>query len=482
MRKKISEYFGLGKGQIEIDFIDIPIHGDIPLYIDPFALHHRVDRWSIDVHNTIVDYFQTVIDAIRDNENDKALLLLSFLREPNFTRLGLSRGKRARGRGIGNIQAVRLFKAFKQSRAVQTGLLRDLEDCILLIDDIGPDKISDIATNIIKHHLIEYTQQQCLFWDIECKKVGIGEVWRGLNAGWVSEMASLPLLDHDPIILIPKSIVKARVAFDAQDYYGREILEYLQAYHFDANTNLVRLLRSGKRKPPTKKTLKEKHPFSKGYLFEVTKDHPDLLSRYKERKKAALTETSFEEIAGATDELANIDYDALAKGFDKIPAGDKYANDFHNYAKGILEAIFYPHLNNPKKEQSIEQGRKRVDIVFQNAAKEGFFHILSSIKNIPCAYIYFECKNYSGDPGNPELDQLTGRFNVNSGRFGFLVCRRFEDKDLFYHRCRDSAQAQRGFVMPLDDSDLKYLLHIKKTASNEAISKFLDDCYRKIAL
>ena len=101
------------------------------------------------------------------------------------------------------------------------------------------------------------------------------------------------------------------------------------------------------------------------------------------------------------------------------------------------------------------------------------------MKKIPCAYVYFECKNYSGDPGNPELDQLAGRFHVNFGRFGILVCRTFQDKPLFYTRCRDSAQAGRGYIVPFDDSDLKMLLHLRQSASPEAISEYLDECFRK---
>ena len=79
------------------------------------------------------------------------------LREPNQTRFGLSRGDRPHGRGVGADQALELYDALSQSAAVQTGLLKDLEDCELLIPGISSDKISDITTNIIRPNLIEYT-------------------------------------------------------------------------------------------------------------------------------------------------------------------------------------------------------------------------------------------------------------------------------------------------------------------------------------
>jgi hypothetical protein len=40
---KFSEAFGLNKIQAELDFVDIEVDGDTPLYVDPFALSIRKD-------------------------------------------------------------------------------------------------------------------------------------------------------------------------------------------------------------------------------------------------------------------------------------------------------------------------------------------------------------------------------------------------------------------------------------------------------
>jgi hypothetical protein len=91
---------------------------------------------------------------------DEARDLLAHLREPTETRFGLS-SKRPAGAGIGPHQAQQLFEALRDSSAVTTGLLSSLEECELMIEGIGRDKISDLTTNVIRAHLIEYTQQQC---------------------------------------------------------------------------------------------------------------------------------------------------------------------------------------------------------------------------------------------------------------------------------------------------------------------------------
>jgi hypothetical protein len=72
--------------------------------------------------------------------------------------------------------------------------------------------------------------------------------------------------------------------------------------------------------------------------------------------------------------------------------------------------------------------------------------------------VFVECKNYTREIANPELDQMIGRFSDNRGRVGLIVCRRFENKALFLQRCRDTAADGNGFIIALDDTDLGHLI------------------------
>jgi len=68
-----SECFNLNKSQYELDFVDVPVNnGDVPLFIDPYAISKRNDYWSIDCHNAIVKFFQGVIDEIRNGNETQA--------------------------------------------------------------------------------------------------------------------------------------------------------------------------------------------------------------------------------------------------------------------------------------------------------------------------------------------------------------------------------------------------------------------------
>lgn len=144
-----SDHFGLEKSQGELDFVNVHLDRDVPLFLDPFAVSQREDRWGQDAHATLVAFFQSIVDRIRANRGADARRLLQHLREPNETRFGLSKG-RPQGAGIGTHQADELFRALERSQAVQTGFLSSLEECELMIEGIGRDKISDLTTNVLR--------------------------------------------------------------------------------------------------------------------------------------------------------------------------------------------------------------------------------------------------------------------------------------------------------------------------------------------
>ncbi len=143
-----SEYFGLNKQQAELDFVDIFIDGDKPLYVDPYVFKVRDDAWSVECNNLIVDFFSTVVLAIRNQNTAYARRLLEHLNEPKETHLGVSRSSFS-GKGVSGKQAGDLYYRLRNSKAVKTGHLKDLSDCELMIPGIGFDKVSDITTNII---------------------------------------------------------------------------------------------------------------------------------------------------------------------------------------------------------------------------------------------------------------------------------------------------------------------------------------------
>lgn len=481
MAKKFSQIFNIALDQPQLDFVDITPDTDTPLYIDPFAISIKDDEWSISCHRHIRHFFTTALDHIRNNRQPQARAMLNGLSEPNETCLGLSSGRPA-GRGVGGKQAFDLYESLAKSQAAKTGLLEELADCDLFVEGIGPDKLSDITTNIIRKLLIQYTQAQCKLHGIELKGTyPTGRFWDIDRRMWRSEYQALPIFKKRPLILVPKYSVRRKMCINAQEYYSHHVLNFIQQEELDRGSSLVRTLKSGESRPPFKNDLKEKFPFSRDFLARFSEANPEVLRGYKDL---------YSNLKGASGSLEHSDFDdgfeeaifaeAIADRLRKIPSGDAAAASYHTFIIGALEFIFWPHLIYPKKEDPIHDGRKRVDISYTNAAQGGFFYRVHAAYNIGATYVMVECKNYSKDPANPEIDQLSGRFSANRGRVGFLVYRTVSDYNRLIKRCRDTAQDGRGVIIPIGDDQVFAYLSLIASGNRKAVDGKLEQTLERL--
>lgn len=332
---RFSQAFSLRKEQAELDFVDIDLEKDLPLFVDPFALSIRKDKWSYYCTQHIVSFFQTAIDAIHADDHDRAKRVLTNLSEPNETRLGMSAYEPS-GRGVSGKQAFDLYEALVDSEAAKTGVLSEIAECDLFISGIGPDKISDITTNVIRGPLVEYTQRQCELHGVSLQgSVPAGRFWDMDIRDWTAHYAAMPVWAGRKVLLVPKASVRFRMSLDSQEYYNHFVLEFLQAEHLRAGTALVQTLKNGARRV-TKKSLKELHPFSKDELYRFTKAHPQVLDLYKKAERRE-REASDRDLDEGFDEAAFCD--ALSAALRSIPTGASAASDFHNLMIGAVEAL-----------------------------------------------------------------------------------------------------------------------------------------------
>jgi hypothetical protein len=455
---KFSNAFNLGKTQPELDFIDVSLTRDNRLFVDPFVLSQKVDRWSQDAHRTVTTFFQLIVNEIRAGNDQRAKQLLMHLREPNETRLGYSR-RRPQGAGIGDMQAEDLFEVLRDSSAIQTGFIQSLEESELMIEGISHDKISDLTTNIIRGELITYTGEQCTLHNIPTQEVALSAHFDTDLMDWRADYANLPVYHNKPVLLVPKSLVRRSAAYKYPQYYQHFVLNYLQQEELgNPQSNLVRSLRNGRR-VVYKKEIAARHPRSKEFLYAFSRQHPEVLREYRDW----LTRMERDGVTQEVDEQdERLIAGALAHALRAIAPGDAQASEYHGLMTGVSEFIFFPSLVHPKKEHEINQGRKRIDILFENGATQGIFFNLPVVRHLPCAYVPFECKNYRTEVANPELDQLAGRFSVNRGKLGFLCCRNFQNRARFIESCRDTLRDDRGLIVPLDDETVQRLLtHIE---------------------
>lgn len=342
-----------------------------------------------------------------------------------------------------------------------------------------------MTTNIIKKHLIEYTQEQCKIWDIKLTcGVTSGHFWEEKQKIWENEYTDMLVIDGRKILLVPKRIVSYSKEYTHEKYKQHFVLNFLQNEHLRLQTSLVKERKDKfKTKYVTKKSVEEYESKSnlldKKWLADFTLEHPEVFSEFK--NKTIKNIKSFRNDELSKEEVGDI-INYLISRLKSIPPGAKDANTYHKTVLGIMELLFYPDLANPKIEQEIHDGRKRIDITFDNCAENGFFFRLATTYDIPSNFIIIECKNYSNDLKNPELDQLSGRFSANRGKFGISVCRTIENMDLFINRCIDTYKDGRGLIIPIIESDLIEMLENYSSSGKHFWEKFFQDKFHEIGI
>jgi hypothetical protein len=348
-----------------------------------------------------------------------------------------------------------VWAALTKSKASKTGLLKDIEDACLFIEGIGPDRISDAVCNIIRGPLIQYTQDMCKYYGIQLTHdVDSGPIWDPQTGLWQDALVQLPVTPFGKLLLVPKAAVRHRLVYDATTYYTHYLLPAMQASEKSLNSSLVHVLKDG-RKRVTKKSLRNKYGVDKLAIVDQTLRHPDVLKQYRDSTKKGSRPITHQQLA----EIENIpppNFSGLLSAVTSVKPGKLGATDYENAIEKLLSALFFPSLSSPQKQHEIHGGRKRIDITYVNNPVGGFFLWVST--HYPSAHIFVECKNYGKEIGNPEFDQLSGRFSPSRGQVGLLVCRSVEDSDKVAASCLDTANDGRGWIVVLTDDDLKQLV------------------------
>lgn len=468
--QKFSDYFKLPKN-IEFDFLDIYAHQDIPLFLDPYGISAMGSKWSRECETQIATYFQYLIDSIRTADKKTTKRLLNALHEVNEVALGYSLSEPS-GRGVGPKQAKEIQAAFETSQAAKSGDIRDIADCALMIPGINRDKISDITANILKKQLIQFTQEQCQIHSIPMERAAVNNAFDYEKFNFISFYANLPVINGRPKILLPINSVRQDPQLSKDKYYRNFVIEFLKAEHEHAGDSLATVLKNGKVKVRIA-DLKAKYPLRAEFLYDFSKQHPKILEKYKSelRRVAANKAPSAQLVTKRKILNASERMEILSS----IKVGNDDASRFHKISFDNLIHIFGKRLSNPNREREINQGRKRIDIVFDNSDKKGFFNLLNTLHHIHCPKIFAECKNYGREIGNPEVDQLQGRFSKIRGKFGLLLCRSIKDKNLLINRCKDILHDNQNYIIVLDDNDIVTLLNLKDKAEEEEIDNFMSN-------
>ncbi len=477
---KISKLMGLKKSQYELDFYDFDVSMDTYKFFDPYYISKSDNVFLKECNEYITSFFNNFLYFLEYGYEAQALALFSHLGEMNEICLGMSKGSPT-GKGVGSIDAQKIFNAIKESVAFKNGTINAIADLRLFINGIDRDKVSDMVANIIKKPLIEYTKTQCQLYNIVLTRGETGYFWD--KTKWDRNLDDLLIIEDKVYFLYPRELITSAKYFSANEFFRNYILEYLQQKHLSENSHLVRETRDRNGKIVNRRVFKKDiikdieqkgEVINKDWFSRFAKENPEV---YRHFNTDIINKITEEPVIIINQEELNSIIDTLIQELNNIQVGGDNATIYHHLISGILELLFFSYIAHPRIEQEIHEGRKRIDIVFDNIAENGFFFLLGTTYNIPCSQIMIECKNYSKDINNPELDQMAGRFSARRGKFGIICCRNIKDKATFIKREKDTFQDDRGLIFHLDDTDIIKLLTDRKKGikpDDYLISKYFE--------
>lgn len=463
---RVSDVFGLGVGQGGLDFVDVDVYEDVPVFIDPAAIRAQKGDWADECKKSLKSFFRELLRAIGKGDKSRIAALILPLVEPNETHLGTSEGQ-SKGRGLGNsATAAALTDSLATSKAARTGLLKDLEETALFVDGIDRDIISDITTSVIRRQLVEYTQKMCKFYDIPTELQDSGPMWDTEAREWISSDVELPRGEDNKLILVPKSIVRAALTLDRGKYYRGYLRPYFEhailASH-SPNAALVRVLKD-KTLVINRKALDKSLGTTKSQIADNTEEYPQAVKDYRKAVSKAPNPPPSDDELHARIGTPRVDVKAMFDQITAITPGNAGANLYHRSVAELLRALFDLSLANYRIEKQIHGDLKRIDIYADNVDQNpgSFFNWVGIHHN--AASIPIECKNYGKEVGNPEVDQIAMRLSTDRGRLGLLVCRSLEKRKRALKRAKTVTDDGHGYVLILEDSDLgemveKYIAH-----------------------
>lgn len=211
-------------GHEDIDFIDICVDRDTPLFIDPCRIEVCIHPIAVQCRELMDSYFDAFYEAYRTNDVFLQKRVLSHAREINCTRLGYGYP------GKGNSQ-IGLREKFRELPSLIRRLktMCKAQDLPIFLKDFAEDGMSDLLTNILHSVLNEYTLEQMARYNIEPNGEAGFYAWNESRHNWYYTVQPCYKVNGEPIMLVPKTFVRNKYLFGADQYFKRIILERIRS-------------------------------------------------------------------------------------------------------------------------------------------------------------------------------------------------------------------------------------------------------------
>ncbi|MCU1249653.1 MAG: hypothetical protein JWQ49_2682 [Edaphobacter sp.] len=424
--------------QLEVDFVIPHLVSDLPLCIDPFLLFKSRDPELRLLHASIVEHFADGVSAIAKDDELDAKYILDF---PEVAEIGFGYGASdKRGSGLGKTLTNLLIGSLKLSPAIMERGIRHVEEMQLISPGIGPDRVGDIASNILKEYLIQYTQRQCEVHNLPIRSlVPVNHVYDPTERCWRDGYYDLPVNSEDgrAILFVPRRIVRQLPWINYDNFVKTEFRAYLEARK--------RVGRVTGRAP------------SKAEVTSTSRVETSIIDAYvKQREQQAAAAQPI--LPPLTDSSADSGESLLTR-LATIPPGQSDATAYQELVLDILTFVFCPDLIDGRLEERTIDGTERRDIIFTNDSDATFLdYVRTSHESL---FVMFEVKN-TDELTMAALNQAATYLGDRIGRLGYIVTRKPPGDNLLRKQISIFNDSNpRKVLLILSDRDLEELIKLR---------------------
>lgn len=440
--------------QLEVDFVIPRKVEDLPLCIDPFLLYKSRDPELRSLHDHVMRHFGAGVAAIRSGNIGEAKRILDF---PEVPEVGFGYGsKNKRGSGLGTTLQKLLIDSLTLSPAILARGIRHIEEMQLISPGIGPDRVGDIASNILKSYLIAYTQRQCAIHKIPIERnIPLEHVFDPEDGRWSDGYFDLPMnpADGKPVLLVPRRMVRQLPWINYENFAKTEFRAYLIA----------------------KKSKSGAGPMSAVSKVEVTSTsrvETSLIDNYVKQRESLAAEA--QPFLPAMNDDAKVTGDTLLERLRETPVGHAEASRYQRTVLDILTFVFCPDLIDGRLEQRTIDGTERRDILFTNDSDDSFLDYVRQTHD--SLILMFDAKNVR-ELEMGDLNQCATYLGDRIGRLGFIVTRHQPEENMLRKQIAIFNDSQpRKVLLVLTDHDLAELVKVRVDDGQPA--KWLQRHYR----
>jgi hypothetical protein len=428
VRPRLTEFHCIDVAQSNVDFAIPFLHEDLPLYVDPFLLWKSPSLQDQSLHGAMIAAFNRLGALWKQGKADEASRTIQQMSE--CEEVGLGAAAKKMGKRIGLPAAQQILNLFATIPLYSAGFTH-FEEIQLFVDGVSKDRVSDIACNLLKSFLIDYTIEQCDKLRIPRSRTSLHDVYDHQSHKLVViEQIELPVdpTNGAPILLVPKRWLRHSPWIGFDDYFKNYIPK-------DDNHNSV--------------------VWDRVTLLNFNRQNYGVVQQYIALKERTAADCSVDPLFR---QIPLMSAKRKLSAIRTLPSG-KAGNADRKYEDLVVELLanmFYPHLDYADDQVRTDSGAQIRDLIFYMNREIDFLEDV--FKDYGSRQLVCELKNVR-QVEREHINQLNRYLSDEFGRFGVLVTRNPLPRPMRKNTI-DLWSGQRRCIIPLTDEDLSLMVDL----------------------